>query len=64
MLEKDINLSIANNSADLLKIFGYKVVQTRTDDVSLDNGEDSVHSRKVADLKNGSKFSIQTKTIL
>ena len=51
MLEKDINLSIANNSADLLKIFGYKVVQTRTDDVSLDNGEDSVHSRKVADLK-------------
>lgn len=51
VLEKDINLSIANNSADLLKIFGYKVVQTRTDDVSLDNGEDSVHSRKVADLK-------------
>ena len=51
MLEKDINLSIANNSADLLKIFGYKVVQTRTDDVSLDNGENSVHSRKVADLK-------------
>ena len=40
VLEKDINLSIA-----------YKVVQTRTDDVSLDNGEDSVHSRKVADLK-------------
>ena len=38
VLEKDINLSIANNSADLLKIFGYKVVQTRTDDVSLDNG--------------------------
>ena len=36
---------------NLLKIFGYKVVQTRTDDVSLDNGEDSVHSRKVADLK-------------
>ena len=27
VLEKDINLSIANNSADLLKIFGYKVVQ-------------------------------------
>lgn len=51
VLEKDINLSIANNSADLLKIFGYKVVQTRTDDVSLDNGENSVHSRKVADLK-------------
>ena len=35
VLEKDINLSIANNSADL----------------SLDNGEESVHSRKVADLK-------------
>lgn len=51
VLEKDINLSIANDSADLLKIFGYKVVQTRTEDISLDNGEDSVHSRKVADLK-------------
>lgn len=61
VLEKDINLSIANNSADLLKIFGYKVVQTRTDDVSLDNGEDSVHSRKVADLKTARNFQFRQK---
>lgn len=51
ILEKDINLNIANNMSDLLRVFGLNVVQTRNSDISLSSEEASVHSRKVADLK-------------
>lgn len=51
VLEKDINLAIANDTADLLSFFGYNVVKTRTTDTSLCTTGDTVRSRKTADMK-------------
>lgn len=50
VLEKDINLSISLDTADLLNFLGFDVVQTRTDDTALSGDEATVHERKVADL--------------
>ncbi len=47
-LEKDLNLSVARTLADLFISFGYPVVETRTEDVMLGNGEK--HHLKQADL--------------
>lgn len=51
VLEKDINLSIANATSDLFRIFGYDVVQTRIDDNDLSDAEETTRARKVADMK-------------
>lgn len=51
VLEKDINLSIANDTSALFYLFGFDVTQTRKTDIALDNGEDTIRKRKVADMK-------------
>ncbi|MCD8027055.1 MAG: N-acetylmuramoyl-L-alanine amidase [Clostridiales bacterium] len=52
VLEKDLNLIISNETADLFRFLGFEVIQTRTDDTSLTSEGDTVHSRKVSDMKN------------
>lgn len=51
VLEKDINLSIANDTSALFYLLGFDVTQTRTTDIALDNGEDTIRKRKVSDMK-------------
>ena len=48
--EKDINLSIAKTLCALMRISGYKVVETRESDVMLDTG-DNKGNAKMRDLK-------------
>ena len=51
VLEKDINLSIANDTSALFYMLGFDVTQTRSTDIALDNGEDTIRKRKVSDMK-------------
>lgn len=51
VLEKDINLSIANDTYALFYLLGFDVTQTRKTDIALDNGEDTIRKRKVSDMK-------------
>lgn len=51
VLEKNINMNIANDTADLLSFFGFSVTQTRNTDVSLATDGNTVRERKVADMK-------------
>lgn len=51
VLEKDINISIANDTSALFYLLGFDVTQTRKTDISLDNGEDTIRKRKVSDMK-------------
>ncbi len=51
LLEKNLNLSISKAVADLLNFLGYDIKLTRVDDNDLSNGEATIHSRKVADMK-------------
>lgn len=51
ILEKDINLSIANDTYALFYLLGFDVKQTRKTDIALDNGEDTIRKRKVSDMK-------------
>ena len=51
VLEKGINLAISNNTADTLKLFGFDVEMTRTDDDALSNEGDTVKVRKYNDMK-------------
>lgn len=51
VLEKDINLCIAKDTADLFYFLGFEVTKTRDDDISLSNNEDTIRARKVADMK-------------
>lgn len=51
VLEKDINLLIANDTAALFYLLGFDVTQTRTTDIALDSGEDTIRKRKVSDMK-------------
>ena len=48
-LEKELNLIIGKNIAEILKVMGYSVVMTRDEDVMLGDGEKG-HA-KMADLK-------------
>ncbi len=50
VIEKDINLDISLDTAELLKFLGFEVQQTRTDDTALSGDEETVHARKVADM--------------
>lgn len=51
VLEKDINLAISNDTADLLYFFGFDIVKIRNDDTSLNTSADTIRARKVADMK-------------
>ena len=49
-LEKDLNLQITKTLADLLRVSGYDVIMTRTEDVMLST-DDGIGSSKMQDLK-------------
>ncbi len=60
--EKDLNLQIAKKLEKSLTENGYRVVMTRTEDVSLhDNGKTTVRSQKNSDLKNRAKIANEAK---
>ena len=51
--EKGINLDIALGLGDLLRLMGYEVKMTRTEDVSIhDEGIEGLRDQKVSDMKN------------
>ncbi len=53
ILEKDINLKIANNLTALLKASGFNVIATRTDDSSTESDPTAtISARKKSDLAN------------
>lgn len=54
--EKDVNLAISNILADLLKVNGYNVQMTRTDDTSIETEGNTLRERKVSDMKNRLKI--------
>lgn len=55
--EKDINLAIALKLQKLLEASGFRVVMTRSTDISVcDDGLDTVRQRKVSDLHNRLKL--------
>lgn len=57
VLEKDINLSISLQLQQLLEASGYRVVMTRTADVSTaDNSLGTIRERKVSDIHNRLKI--------
>lgn len=51
VLEKEINLDISNDTADLLKLFGFDVSMTRKSDDALTNEGEDVKQRKYNDMK-------------
>lgn len=52
LLEKSINLSVANKLATMLELSGYKVLLTRTDDEQIgDNSLPTIRQRKISDIK-------------
>lgn len=52
-VEKDINLAIALYLSDMLKLNGYQVIMTRSDDSSTESDPNAtIARRKVSDLKN------------
>ncbi len=53
VLEKDINLSIAKKTADILRVSGYQVKEVRTEDISVYSDDaDTLREKKVSDLNN------------
>lgn len=51
VLEKNINLSVSQDTADLLTFFGFDVNMTRTTDNALTNEGEDVKKRKYNDMK-------------
>ena len=53
ILEKDINLAISADLADLLRLSGYAVTQVRSTDTAIySDGADTLREKKVSDLQN------------
>lgn len=53
VVEKDINLAIAQNLRDLLVMNGYTVVMTRNSDAAIySSGAETLREKKVSDLEN------------
>ena len=52
IVEKDINLSIAKKLADLLRVNGFDVIETRTDDIMINTDGNTLREKKVSDMKN------------
>ena len=50
--EKHINLAIARPLGELLRVMGYTVSYTRTEDTMVDAVGDTLRERKVSDMKN------------
>lgn len=56
-VEKDINLAIAKDLEQLLKMSGFNVVMTRTEDVSIHNeGVEGLRNQKISDMENRLKI--------
>ena len=56
-VEKNINLAIATDLAGLLRLSGFEVVMTRSEDVSLhDDGVEGIRNQKVSDMENRLKI--------
>ena len=56
--EKDINLAISRPLADMLRIFGYPVIESRDTDVSIhDAGVKGIKDQKVSDIHNRLKLA-------
>ncbi len=51
-LEKDINLAIACPLGELLRVMGYTVSYTRTEDTMVNAAGDTLRERKVSDMRN------------
>lgn len=49
--EKNINLDIANKTADLTTFLGFKTTKTRSTDTALSSQESTIRQRKVSDMK-------------
>lgn len=53
VLEKDINLSVARKTADILRLSGYQVKEVRDKDISVYSDEaETLREKKVSDLNN------------
>jgi len=63
LIEKDLNLKVANKLKDCLSISGVTVVMTRTEDVLLGSG-DTVRAHKTADLKERLRILEQTENCI
>ena len=62
-VEKNINLGISLVLADLLRISGYRIEMTRSDDCTLDEtGLTSIRGRKISDMK--ARLSMYNKSML
>ena len=59
VLEKELNLSLARGLADLLRLAGYTVVETRTEDKLLYDAGTKKGHKKQGDLNNRVAFSKQ-----
>ena len=51
-LEKDINLAVARPLGDLLRVMGYTVSHTRTEDTMVNAQGNTLRERKVSDIRN------------
>lgn len=59
--EKGINLSISLEFADMMRVFGYDVVMTRSEDKAIyDSGVTGISKQKLSDMKN--RLAIINKT--
>lgn len=54
--EKNINLAVAEDLRQLLQASGFRVVMTRTSDVSISDDLDTIRERKTSDLHNRMKI--------
>jgi N-acetylmuramoyl-L-alanine amidase len=55
--EKGMNLDIALDLADMLRVFGYDVTMTRTEDISIhDSDVEGLKNQKLSDMKNRLKL--------
>ncbi|BCI60574.1 N-acetylmuramoyl-L-alanine amidase [Solibaculum mannosilyticum] len=56
-VEKDVNLAVALNLRDMLRMAGYQVVMTREEDISIhDSSANTVREKKVSDIHNRLKI--------
>ena len=56
-VEKDINLAVATDLQKLLKLSGFNVVMTRTEDISIHNSDvEGLRNQKVSDMENRLKI--------
>ncbi len=65
IMEKNINLKISNQLALMLKMAGFNVITTRTDDSSTEsNPSATIAARKRSDLKNRLELAKQNKNAI